>query len=336
MRLRKLCFHAGVASLSLAFGAFSHATNLSNSTTGTVSDGSASIPYRLFQPTDISSDVAAGKKVPLILFLHGMGDRGTDNVGQTYWMDQLQQKTASGQYGAYVLAPQISSSMWFSSSGAESEAERLTMSALSAAMKNPNVDTSRIYITGVSMGSYGVWDLIRRDPSLFAAALPMSAGGDPSTASAVKNVPIWAFHAADDSVVPVSTTRDMVAAVKAAGGNVKYTELASGGHYIWPSVYEDASNTLYPWLFSQTTGADKLLTASPSDPVTDPTTGLPIDTALPITGTITTPVVGTTVSTDPTVTGSAGGVAVTVPEPASMSLVAIGVVGYIGRRRRAK
>ena len=79
----------------------------------------------------------------------------------------------------------------------------------------------------------------------------MSAGGDPSTAGTIKNIPIWAFHGSADDVVPVQTTRDMVAALQAVGGNIQYTEVAGGDHYIWPSVYADADNTLYPWLFSQ-------------------------------------------------------------------------------------
>src|SRR5438876_3631909 len=100
----------GALSLSICLIA-SAATDLSNSITGSVSDGSASIPYRLFEPQGTSP----GQKLPLVLFLHGAGDRGTDNVGQTYWAGQLIDHTRSGQYAAYVLAPQINTNMWFSS-----------------------------------------------------------------------------------------------------------------------------------------------------------------------------------------------------------------------------
>ena len=130
------------------------ATDLSNSITGSVSDGTTSIPYRLFEP----QGVAAGDKVPLIIFLHGAGDRGTNNIGQTYWMSNLQQETESGQYAAYVLAPQINTNMWFASnSNSPTEAESLTMDALKQveAELPANLDTSRIYITGVSMGGMG-------------------------------------------------------------------------------------------------------------------------------------------------------------------------------------
>jgi predicted peptidase len=278
------------------------ATDLSNSITGSVSDGAASINYRLFQP----QGVTAGEKVPLVLFLHGMGDRGTDNVGQTYWMGQLQQHTSSGQYAAYVLAPQIDSSMWFSSnSSTPTEAMKLTISALKQAMADPHVDTSRIYVTGVSMGSFGTWDILRREPNLFAAAVPMSGGGDPSTASTIKDVPIWAFHGSADDVVNVQSTRDMVAALEAVGGNVKYTEVEGGDHFIWPQIYGDASNTLYSWLFSQhlsegldtTLAAASLMQAAPSLSVAVTT-------------------------------------ATAVPEPASIGLIAVGGMILLKRRWR--
>jgi predicted peptidase len=228
------------------------ATDLSNSITGSVSDGSASIPYRLFEPQGTSP----GQKLPLILFLHGAGDRGADNVGQTYWAGQLVDHTRSGQYAAYVLAPQINTNQWFSSSGSQpTEAMSLTIDALKQVMATANVDPTRVYVTGVSMGSFGTWDILRRDPGVFAAAVPMSGGGDPSTAGLVKDTPIWAFHGSADNIVPVDSTRNMIAAVRAAGGDPKYTEVPGGDHFIWPAIYGDASNTLYPWLFSQQLGS---------------------------------------------------------------------------------
>src|SRR5205085_1485191 len=98
---RNLCVAFGILSLSTPLYAFP--TDLSNSIAGSVSDGSASIPYRLFEPQGASP----GQKLPLILFLHGAGDRGADNIGQTYWASQLVNHTSGGQYAAYVLAPQI-------------------------------------------------------------------------------------------------------------------------------------------------------------------------------------------------------------------------------------
>jgi predicted peptidase len=278
------------------------ATDLSNSITGSVSDGSTSIPYRLFQP----QGVAAGDKVPLVIFLHGMGDRGTDNVGQTYWMNNLQQQTASGQYAAYVLAPQINTNMWFASnSNTPTIAESLTMDALKQveAELPANVDTSRIYITGVSMGSFGTWDMARLYQNTFAAAVPMSGGIDPSYAPALKNTPIWAFHGSADPVVPVQTTRDMVAALQAIGGNIKYTEVAGGGHEIWPEQY--ANPALYAWMFSQQLAG--------ANGVTDPMQPT-LDSAAAST--------------------SIAVAAAPVPEPASFLLLALAGCAAMLRRRR--
>src|SRR5947209_4432988 len=107
-----------------SFAAASSAFAAPISIAGSVSDGSETIPYQLYQP----QNTAPGQKVPLILYMHGMGERGTDNTAQTTWMGNLTAKTASGQYAAYVLAPQINTNMWFASSGsAPSEAMSLTM-----------------------------------------------------------------------------------------------------------------------------------------------------------------------------------------------------------------
>ena len=236
-------------------------TDLSHSVTGSVSDGSASIPYRLFEP----SGTTAGEKLPLVLFLHGMGERGTDNVKQTTWMSGLVHATQSGPFASYVLAPQIDPSGWFRSYGSKpTESMSLTIKALKQVMSSENVDTSRVYVTGLSMGGMGTWDILGREPGLFAAAVPMSGGGDTRTAGAIKNTPIWAFHGGADPIVSVDDTRNMIDALRAAGGSPRYTEIAGAGHTIWNDVYADASNTLYPWLFSQRLGEPSaLLDAAP-------------------------------------------------------------------------
>ena len=233
-------------------------TPLANSVVGSVSDGVATLPYRLYEPTGVST----GQKLPLVLYLHGMGERGTDNALQTYNMGNLLAHTQSGQYASYILAPQINTSQWFASASANpSEAMKLTLEALHGVIDTANVDTSRIYVTGVSMGGMGTWDAIRREPGTFAAAVPMSGGYDPSTASSMKDVPVWAFHGDADTLVPVQSTRDMVSALSAAGGDVRYTEIAGGEHAIWDGVYADASSTLYPWLFSQSKSSEQVVVA---------------------------------------------------------------------------
>lgn len=221
---------------------------LEGSVVGSVTDGVKTIPYRLYQPTG----VPVGQRVPLILFLHGMDERGTDNVKQTTWLQGLVANTKSGQYAAYVLAPQIDPSMWFQSyNGSETQAMRLTIQAVRQVMATQNIDPTRVYVTGVSMGGMGAWDAIKWEPNLFAAAVPMSGYANPNTASIIKDIPIWAFHGSNDTMVPVSSTRNIINAIRAAGGSPLYTEVAGGGHVIWNPIYYDASHTLYAWMFAQ-------------------------------------------------------------------------------------
>jgi len=259
---RGLIFAIGSVLLVLAGRAqadpLQSATPLTHSIVGSVSDGSATLPYRLYEPTGVAAD----QKVPLVLYLHGMGERGTDNALQTYNMGNLLAHTNSGQYASYILAPQINTSQWFASASANpNEAMKLTLEALHGVIDTNKVDTSRIYVTGVSMGGMGTWDAIRREPGTFAAAVPMSGGYDPHTASLIKDVPVWAFHGDADSIVPVQSTRDMVNALTAAGGDVRYTEIAGGEHTIWDGVYADASSTLFPWLFSQSKSSEQVVVA---------------------------------------------------------------------------
>jgi predicted peptidase len=118
------------------------------------------------------------------------------------------------------------------------------------------IDARRLYITGLSIGGYGVWDAIERWPNYFAAAAPIAGAGDPSKAAVLKNLPIWAFQGSADADVPVSASRDMIAAIKAAGGHPLYTEFPNAGHAVWDMVYSTSGNSdrvvgFFPWLFSQ-------------------------------------------------------------------------------------
>jgi predicted peptidase len=293
MSTKSLKLFCGVVLFGCASSAL--ATDLSSSITGNVSDGHSSIPYRLFEPGGLQ----AGQKAPLVLFLHGMGDSGTDNVAQTEWMGGLLNATKSGQYASYVLAPQIDTKSWFQSfSSTPTEAMKLTIAALKTVINSEHVDTSRVYVTGLSMGGMGTWDILAREPKLFAAAVPMSGGGDPKTASTIKDIPIWAFHGGEDSIVPVSATRDMIQSLRDAGGSPKYTEVAGADHAIWGPIYADESDTLYPWLFSQHLGDTAALSVS-AEAVSAP-------------------------------------VVATVPEPATITCLTVVGVGLLGRRRRSR
>ena len=225
----------------------SPATDLSGSITGTTSDGKLSAPYRFFIP----QLATPSQKVPLIVYLHGGGDGGTDNVGQTYWMSNLRANTTSGQYPAYILAMQLPTGMnWYSSGSQVPEPEKLMMSLIRRILPHqPNIDPARIYLTGPSAGALGVWDLLYRNPKFFAAAVPMSGALNATIAPKIKSIPIWAFHGAADIGVSPAFTRALIAAIIKAGGTPWYTEVPDGGHFIWDGVY--AMPSLYAWMFSQ-------------------------------------------------------------------------------------
>ncbi|HZU76826.1 MAG TPA: peptidase [Dehalococcoidia bacterium] len=150
--------------------------------------------------------------------------------------------------GSYAMSPQPSASLTMAMQIMELIQRRYT-----------DIDPGRRYITGISMGAYGVWDAIERWPTYFAAAVPASGAGDPALAGELVALPIWAFHGSVDKVVPVSGSRDMIRAITAAGGQPRYTEYAGADHGIWHAVYgisDNPSNPLYPWLFAQRRGAN--------------------------------------------------------------------------------
>jgi predicted peptidase len=114
--------------------------------------------------------------------------------------------------------------------------------------KDFNVDKRRLYLTGLSMGGFGTWDALQRWPDKFAAAVPVCGGGDVGQAKQIAKVPIWVFHGAKDSVVKPDRSRKMVNAIRAAGGDSKYTEYPEAGHDSWSETYRNPQ--LYDWLFA--------------------------------------------------------------------------------------
>jgi predicted peptidase len=111
------------------------------------------------------------------------------------------------------------------------------------------VDPNRLLVTGLSMGGYGTWDIIARHPTMFAGALALCGGGDPTQAQAIRDVPVWAFHGDQDPAVPVRGSRKMIQALRKAGGNPRYTEVAGRGHDVWTVAYRDVE--VVRWLLSQ-------------------------------------------------------------------------------------
>jgi predicted peptidase len=130
-----------------------------------------------------------------------------------------------------------------------SETLGLVLALLELLPNEFSIDPDRVYATGLSMGGYGTWDLLSRKPELLAAAIPICGGGDPKYAAKLKNIPIWVFHGDRDEAVKVERSREMVAALEAAGGRPIYTEYEGVGHNSWAATY--ANRAVWDWLFAQ-------------------------------------------------------------------------------------
>ncbi len=202
--------------------------------------------------------------LPVILFLHGAGERGTDNQLQlTVGLPRLMQSMDELSSDGYVIiAPQCPVDQkwvdtdWTALSHAMSPTICPTLGAAAAIVDSMlwvskgYFDQSRIYVTGVSMGGFGTWDLVQRYPNKFAAAMPICGGGDLAQAPALKAMPIWAFHGQKDKLVKTTRSTDMVQAVRAAGGIAKMTIYPDLGHLCWNTAYKDLE--AIQWLLSQT------------------------------------------------------------------------------------
>ncbi len=215
------------------------------------------LPYRLLSPPKAE----AGKRYPLVIFLHGAGERGTDNEGQlNHCAKDFAKPEVSAKFPCFVVVPQCPGDCrwvevdWGDAAPHHMPAEpsrpmKQLIALLPTLTKELPVDPDRIYVSGLSMGGFGTWDLVARLPGTFAAAVPMCGGADDSTAPAIAKLPIWAFHGADDDLVKPARTRSMIAALKQAGGDPKYTEYPGVGHGCWGPAF--AEPELFPWLFAQ-------------------------------------------------------------------------------------
>ncbi|MEO1253980.1 MAG: prolyl oligopeptidase family serine peptidase [Bacteroidota bacterium] len=210
-------------------------------------DGSNELKYRLLYPYVIS-----GKKLPLVVFLHGSGERGDDNDAQLKWgVMQFATDEAMKNFPAFVVAPQCpKKDSWYNGKGkSSSKPLQMVRALIDEMIKNHPVDINRIYITGLSMGGYGTFDALARYPDLFAAAVPVCGGGDPKTAKNFKDVPVWIFTGAEDSAVPAERSLEMLNALMEAGAKPGYTQLPETGHFSWLAAYTD--QMMMQWLFRQ-------------------------------------------------------------------------------------
>jgi len=221
--------------------------------------GDWEMPYRLFRP-------ATKKKVPLVMYLHGSGGLGDDNLkqlkfgnifGTRLWLLQENQKS----FPCYVVAPQTDRG-WirydFSQQPAKElpgfgEGARMALEIIDALRREFAIDSRRIYIAGNSMGGAGVWNMLANRPNFFAAAVISCGGESPDDGTGSIDTPLWDFHGGADEIVPVSSSRDRIAARRKLGGHPIYTE--------YPGVDHDGATKLAftepalpKWVFSQRRG----------------------------------------------------------------------------------
>lgn len=210
------------------------------------------MPYLLFVPSGYDQQ----KKYPLVLWLHGGGSRGNDpkvqlTYGEQHGFGFLVRSDNQSRYPGFVLAPQCPlNKVWGDPGASNPTAEmKLVLEILSQLQTNYSIDPARLYVMGMSLGGYGAWDIIARRPGMFAAAVPICGGGAPSKAAMITGTAVWAFHGDRDQSVDVGESRRMIAALKKAGGNPKYTEYKDVGHNSWERAF--AEPDLLPWLFAQ-------------------------------------------------------------------------------------
>lgn len=235
------------------------------------------MPYRLYLPDDYDS----GKSYPLFIFLHGRGERGTDNTAKMFSGIELFKGNHSivspkgqVQFPAIVLVPQCSDKTndeewanWDGNSAEKpfvglgtdgsympsktpSDSGAAALALIDDTIANYNVDKKRVYITGISMGGFATWEFIMRRPELFAAAVPMAGYSKHSDVDKIAHIPIWIFHGETDRWNPVTGSRISYQLLKDAGADVRYTEYPNTGHM--GSFHKAwAEFDLLPWIFSQ-------------------------------------------------------------------------------------
>lgn len=204
--------------------------------------------YCVYVPPDYTPDRAW----PVILFLHGSGERGDDGFLQTDVGIGRALRRNHRAIPAIVVMPQCRpGTTWAGEMGT------LALRCVEATSREYHLDPQRLYLTGLSLGGHGAWHLAARVPAHFAALIVICGFADLSDSDAearrlapqLKDIPILCFHGAQDANVPVQKTREMFAAIRAAGGRIEYTEYPDGTHFIWDRVYENRE--VWRWLFEQ-------------------------------------------------------------------------------------
>ncbi len=210
--------------------------------------------YLLFLPKDYGTD---DRKWPVMLFLHGAGERGDDlKLVKLHGPPKLVESQPNFPF--IVVSPQCPKDQWWPGD----MQQHLLAELLDQVLARFATDPQRVVVTGLSMGGFGSWTMAARYPNRFAAAVPICGGGDPDDAPQLKTIPFWVFHGAKDFGVPLKLSEDMVAAVMKAGGQAKLTVYPEAGHDSWTETYNNPA--LYEWLLTQRrTDPGPLPTAKP-------------------------------------------------------------------------
>jgi len=190
--------------------------------------------YLLFLPRDYKS---TGKRWPLILFLHGAGERG-DDIERVKKHGVAKVVGQQPDFPFIVVSPQCPAEGWWSGD--------VLAALLDEVEKKYRVDKKRIYLTGLSMGGFGTWNLAMEQPHRFAAIVPICGRGNPLLVHRIKHLPIWVFHGAKDKVVPLSNSVDLVRALRKCGAKPKFTIYPDAAHDSWTRTYENPR--LYEWM----------------------------------------------------------------------------------------
>lgn len=216
-----------------------------------------SMPYRMLEPEQLEEGVT----YPLVIFLHGSGERGDDNEkqlihGASIFTNPVNLK----KYPAFVIFPQCKERAWTgkvdessfmpgASVPDESRSEEVIMELVDELMKQKPIDKNRIYILGISMGGIATYDLVCRHPDVFTAAVPICGAINPDRLPSAKNVKFMIFHGDADDEIPSICSREAYKKLSSEGATVDYIEFAGVGHDCWTSAFNYPS--LLPWLFSQ-------------------------------------------------------------------------------------
>ena len=218
--------------------------------------GTDTLKYRLMSPAKIENNV----RYPLVVFYHGAGERGADNVRQLeIGVHRLAKDDYRAAYPCYVFAPQCPmKNRWvetdFKAPSHEVKPQpnkffAYSLERIDELVAELPIDPGRIYVMGLSMGGFATWEALSRFPEKFAAAVPVCGGADLNEVSKFCKVPIRVYHGEKDNIVTVERSRNAVAALQKCGAFPVYVEYPGVGHNCWSQCFNDPE--LYGWLFSQ-------------------------------------------------------------------------------------